>query len=109
MHKELAFGNSPRKMIVVGDDNTIYLNGAIVPRVKRFCNKQQTHSSCSSSTTDTLPPNPEGTLRAFTLVESKEGKLEKIAETWVSVIGDNTTVMEEHILFNNTVCTTSNL
>ncbi|XP_071742201.1 uncharacterized protein [Rutidosis leptorrhynchoides] len=111
MHKELAFGNGQRKMIVIGDDNTIYLNGAIVPRVKRFyCDKQQTHStSSSSSTTDTLSPNSEGTLRAFTLVESKEGKLEKIAETWVSVIGDNTNVVEEHILLSNNVCTTSNL
>lgn len=87
MHKELAFGNGPRKMIVIGDDHTIYLNGAIVPRVK----------------TSTLTQNSEGTLRAFTLIELKEGKLEKITETWVSVIGDNTSVEEEHILFSNNV------
>ncbi|GKD61514.1 alpha/beta hydrolases superfamily protein, partial [Tanacetum coccineum] len=71
MHKELAFGNGPRKMIVVGDDNTVYLNGAIVPRVKIFPHKQQTDSSSSSSSsttdTSTFTPNSEGTLRAFTL------------------------------------------
>lgn len=30
MHKQLAYGNGLRKMIVVGDNNTVYLNGAIV-------------------------------------------------------------------------------
>ncbi|KAE8722729.1 hypothetical protein F3Y22_tig00013738pilonHSYRG00091 [Hibiscus syriacus] len=34
MHKELAHGNGLCKMIVVGTDDIIYLNGAIVPRVK---------------------------------------------------------------------------
>ncbi|KAK1417185.1 hypothetical protein QVD17_26308 [Tagetes erecta] len=58
MHKELAFGNGPRKMIVVGDDNTIYLNGAIVPRVKRFRD-------------NTLSEDPKRTSRAFTLIEYK--------------------------------------
>ncbi|XP_021990176.1 uncharacterized protein LOC110886651 isoform X2 [Helianthus annuus] len=96
MHKELAFGNGPRKMIVVGDDNTIYLNGAIVPRVKRFHDNP-------------LTENPKHTLRAFTLIDSKEGKLEKIAETWVSVIGDNTSVEEEHILFSSNMLNTSNV
>lgn len=96
MHKELAFGNGPRKMIVVGDDNTIYLNGAIVPRVKRFCDNP-------------LTENPKHTLRAFTLIDSKEGKVEKIAETWVSVNGDNTNVEEEHILFSSNMVNTSNM
>ena len=110
MHKELAFGNGPRKMIVV-DDNTVYLNGAIVPRIKIFPHKQQTDSSSSSSTNDTstFTPNSEGTLRAFTLIESKEGNLVKIAETWVSVIGDYTNVEEEHILFSNNLSNASNL
>ncbi|KAJ9557838.1 hypothetical protein OSB04_012452 [Centaurea solstitialis] len=109
MHKELAFGNGPRKMIVVGDDNTIYLNGAIVPRVKRFCDKQESHSSSSTTSTPTLTPNSQGTLRAFTLIQSKGGKLEKITETWVSVIGDNTTIEEEQILYTNNVLTTSHM
>ncbi|KAL7600571.1 hypothetical protein Lser_V15G23844 [Lactuca serriola] len=93
MHKELAFGNGQRKMIVVGggDDNTIYLNGAIVPRVKRFSHN---------------------TLRAFTLIDSKQGQLEKITQTWVSVslTQDTTTIEEEHILFtNNNIPTTSSI
>lgn len=93
MHKELAFGNGQRKMIVVGggDDNTIYLNGAIVPRVKRFSHN---------------------TLRAFTLIDSKQGQLEKITQTWVSVslTQDTTTIEEEQILFtNNNIPTTSSI
>ncbi|KAI7728547.1 hypothetical protein M8C21_001065, partial [Ambrosia artemisiifolia] len=96
MHKELAFGNGPRKMIVVGDDNTIYLNGAIVPRVKKLCDNP-------------LTENPKHTLRAFTLIDSKGGKLEKIAETWVSVFGDNISVEEEHILFSSNMLNTSNV
>ncbi|KAF6143677.1 hypothetical protein GIB67_021687 [Kingdonia uniflora] len=80
MHKELAYRKGLRKMIVVGADNTVYLNGAIVPRVKNF-------------------PETEGTVRAFTLVEILNGNLEKIAETWVSVIGDDTKLEEEQILF----------
>ncbi|KAD6794994.1 hypothetical protein E3N88_05890 [Mikania micrantha] len=77
MHKRLAFGDGSRNMIVVGDDNTIFLNGAVVPRVKRFGDNP-------------LTGEPKHTLRAFTLIDSKEGKVDKIAEAWVSVIGDNT-------------------
>lgn len=101
MHKELAFGNGPRKMIVVGDDNTIYLNGAIVPRVKRF--------PISNSTSTTTTPNPQPTLRAFTLIDSKNGNLINITETWVSVTGDNTSIHEQHVLYttNNTPTATT--
>ncbi|CAN1745966.1 hypothetical protein LINPERHAP1_LOCUS2631 [Linum perenne] len=82
MHKELAYRNGLRKMIVVADDETIYLNGAIVPRV--------------SSTQDV-----QGTHRAFTLVEIVEGRVEKIAETWVSVLRDDEAgVVEEQVLFD---------
>ncbi|XAR50741.1 hypothetical protein NMG60_11005156 [Bertholletia excelsa] len=101
MHKELAYGNGLRKMIVVGADNTVYLNGAIVPRVKTLGDEQATnnkgfmnHGSLFSTS------NAEGTLRAFTLVEVLDGKVVKIAETWVSVIGDKTALDEEHILYS---------
>ncbi|XP_037493106.1 uncharacterized protein LOC105633485 isoform X2 [Jatropha curcas] len=87
MHKELAYGNGLRKMLVVGSDKTIYLNGAIVPRVKRI-------SGDDRSSTDS-----RGTWRGFTLVEILEGTVDKIAETWVSVNGDITSIEEEHILF----------
>ncbi|KAA8535308.1 hypothetical protein F0562_030311 [Nyssa sinensis] len=100
MHKELAHGNGLRKMIVLGTDNTIYLNGAIVPRVKSLGDEQKTNNrSFMNNEIPVTIPEAEGTVRAFTLVEIVDGKLEKIAETWISVIGDKTTLEEENILF----------
>ncbi|MBA0865885.1 hypothetical protein Goshw_016229 [Gossypium schwendimanii] len=90
MHKELAHGNGLRKMIVVGTDNIIYLNGAIVPRVKRSTNETSLQAS-----------NSDGTYRAFTLVEILNGQVNKISESWVSVVGNETTLEEEHILFKS--------
>lgn len=96
MHKELAYGNGFRKMIVVGPDNTIYLNGAIVPRVKRL-NDEDKRSLDEESTLSSS--EAKGTRRAFTLVEISEGRVAKIAESWVSVVEDRTTLEEEHILY----------
>lgn len=93
MHKELAHGNGLRKMIVVGADNIVYLNGAVVPRVKRL-----------SVENETSPPqafNSDGTKRAFTLVEILNGQVDKISESWVSVLGNETTLEEEHLLFKS--------
>lgn len=84
MHKALASGNGLRKMMVVGDDNTVYLNGAIVPRVKTISKEQAVAA---------------GTLRAFTIADISEGSLEKITETWVSVVGDEVRVEDELVLF----------
>ncbi|KAG5564137.1 hypothetical protein RHGRI_000354 [Rhododendron griersonianum] len=79
MHKELTYGNGLRKMIVVGDDNTIYLNGAIVPRVKRLGNHQTANTQSSMNNKTSLSsPNAEDTVRAFTLVEISGGKLQKL-------------------------------
>lgn len=102
MHKELAHGKGLRKMLVIGDDNTIYLNGAIVPRVKRLTNEQAANNSQSSMNNDTSfsTPTAEDTVRAFTLIEILDGKLKNIAETWVSVTGDETSLQEEHILYS---------
>ncbi|KAL2929940.1 UDP-2 3-diacylglucosamine pyrophosphatase LpxG [Bienertia sinuspersici] len=80
MHKELAHGGL-RKMIAFDTDNTMYLNGAIVPRVK-----------C---------PGSGGSFRAFTIVEISSGKITKVAETWVSVINGKTSLEEEHVLFSS--------
>ncbi|KAJ6746177.1 hypothetical protein OIU74_028776 [Salix koriyanagi] len=100
MHKELAYGNGLRKMIVVGADKTIYLNGAIVPRVRRLVVEQGTDSTNSmNNETSVFSPGSRGTLRAFTLVEILEGRVDKIAETWVSVTDDETALEEEHVLF----------
>ncbi|GMI81450.1 hypothetical protein like AT5G58200 [Hibiscus trionum] len=89
MHKELAYRNGLRKMIVVGTDDIIYLNGAIVPRVRPI---NQTSLQASNS---------DGTKRAFNLVEISNGQVDKISESWVSVIGNETTLAEEHILFKS--------
>ncbi|XP_021276239.1 uncharacterized protein LOC110410707 isoform X2 [Herrania umbratica] len=102
MHKELADGNGLRKMIVVGTDNIIYLNGAIVPRVKRPINKQQAaHRSSIDNQTLLNASNSDGTKRAFTLIEILNGQVDKISENWVSVVGNETTLEEEHILFKS--------
>eukprot|EP00261_Vitis_vinifera_P037119 XP_019078362.1 PREDICTED: uncharacterized protein LOC100853154 [Vitis vinifera] len=102
MHKELAHGNGHRKMIVVGEDDTTYLNGAIVPRVKTLINEQGTsNTSVTNSEAPPFTPESKGTIRAFTVVEILDGRLDKIAETWVSVIGDETRVEQEHILFKS--------
>ncbi|PSS13925.1 Bis(5'-nucleosyl)-tetraphosphatase, symmetrical like [Actinidia chinensis var. chinensis] len=101
MHKELARRNGLRKMIVVGADNIVYLNGAIVPRVKRSADEQTTSNRSFTNNESSLStPSTEATVRAFTLVEISDGKLEKIAEAWVSVIGEKTELKEEHILFS---------
>ncbi|XP_008813672.1 uncharacterized protein LOC103724251 isoform X2 [Phoenix dactylifera] len=101
MHKELAYGNGLRKMIVVGTDNTIYLNGAIVPRVKMV---QGASSPGTEEDKNQLQASDakDGTLRAFTLVEIAEGgRVEKISEVWLLVDGSKTEVEEENILFWN--------
>ncbi|KAL2923913.1 Lysine--tRNA ligase cytoplasmic [Bienertia sinuspersici] len=79
MHKELANGGS-RKMIAMDANNTMYLNAAIVPRVK---------------------PSAGGLTRAFTVVEFSDGKITKVAETWVLVNDDKASIEEEHLLFNS--------
>ncbi|KAK7329971.1 hypothetical protein VNO77_24154 [Canavalia gladiata] len=98
MHKELAYGNGFRKMIVVGADNTIYLNGAIVPRVRWLGDEDKRGLDNESALSS---PEAKGTTRAFTLVDISEGRVAKIAESWVSVVEDRTTLAEEHILFTS--------
>lgn len=83
MHKALTYGGE-RKMVVVGSDGTIYLNGAIVPRIK--------HDSGSSDS------RKADTLRAFTLVEMLEGRVQKISETWIRVNESTTEVQEASTL-----------
>lgn len=68
-------------MIAMDANNTMYLNAAIVPRVK-----------CPSS---------GGSLRAFTVVEFTNGKIAKVAETWVSINDDKASLEEEHFLLSS--------
>lgn len=97
MHKQLRFGNE-RKMIVVGGDDTVYLNGAVVPRVQEMGNEQGTYNQMTLSD-ETSVKMSRGTLRAFTMVEIMNGQLKKVAETWVSVIGENVRIAKEHIMY----------
>lgn len=85
-------------MIVIGDDNVIYLNGAIVPRVKSLSDEDKRSLKVESPMSSL---EAEGTARAFTLVELSEGRVTRVAESWVSVIEDRTTLKEEHILFED--------
>uniref|UniRef100_A0A7C9DIW6 Calcineurin-like phosphoesterase domain-containing protein n=2 Tax=Opuntia streptacantha TaxID=393608 RepID=A0A7C9DIW6_OPUST len=78
MHKGLAYGGL-RKMLVIGADGTMYLNGAIVPRVR------YTGSG--------------GSIRAFTVVEFAGSEVNKIAEAWVSLNNGDTVLEEESVLF----------
>ncbi|KAM7268156.1 hypothetical protein ACFE04_010322 [Oxalis oulophora] len=101
MHKHLAQGSGQRKMIVVGDDNTVYLNGAIVPRVKFITDQANETSSSTNQGLSLSTPEPTGTIRAFTVMEILNGRVDKIAENWVSVVGAKTSLEEEHILFKS--------
>lgn len=97
MHKELAHGNGLRKMIVVGSDDTIYLNGAIVPRVKTLIDSKgftQDEALANHSSQESA-----ATMRAFTVVDILDGRVDKISESWVSVVGDKATLEEENLLF----------
>ncbi|GFQ03114.1 hypothetical protein PHJA_002455200 [Phtheirospermum japonicum] len=102
MHKELRYGNGLRKMIVVGDDNVIYLNGAIVPRVTISKEQVSYISSPNSELTSAKTSDFEGTLRAFTIADIVDGSLVKISETWVLVIRDKVKIENEIVLFNKT-------
>ncbi|KAJ8479923.1 hypothetical protein OPV22_023650 [Ensete ventricosum] len=96
MHKALAYGNGLRKMIAVGADNTIYLNAAIVPRVKHIL---VNGSGSSMEEQNQFQTSENGTVRAFTIVEFKDGQVEKIVETWVLVAGKKIEIDHENVLF----------
>ena len=100
MHKELAHGNGLRKMIVVGDEGTIYLNGAIVPRVKSLISEPTPNASFENKQAS---PSVAGTMRAYTTVDISDGRVTTIVERWVCVQDDETKIQEEHILFKSPV------
>ncbi|KAK4391436.1 hypothetical protein Sango_1921400 [Sesamum angolense] len=104
MHKNLAYGQGLRKMIAIGDDNIIYLNGAVVPRVKPMGKEQANYAMSSNpEKTSAMTSNLQGTKRAFTIADISNGNLEKVAETWVSVIGEQVTIEDELIIFSKAV------
>eukprot|EP00250_Pteridium_aquilinum_P019640 c24509_g3_i2 orf=162-1208(+) len=89
MHKTLAHNRGNRTMLVRGQDNIIYVNAAIVPRVLDV-------NACESNT------NNGGleTLRNFTVIDLAYGQVEKVAETWVRV-GESVSVEEDTILYSS--------
>lgn len=99
MHKELAYGGH-RKMIVVTADKTIYLNGAVVPRVDSYSIEEggEGGGNSSSSETSSSQPVSRSTKRAFTVIDISDGKVDKITESWISVVGDETCLNEEHLM-----------
>lgn len=87
MHKQLENGCN-RKMLAIGGNKTLYLNAAIVPRVKH--------------------PSFGGSSRAFTVVDFWDGEVSKVAETWVLVCADGeTSLAEEDVLFRRDTIVTS--
>ncbi|XP_010536988.1 PREDICTED: uncharacterized protein LOC104811841 isoform X2 [Tarenaya hassleriana] len=105
MHKVLQSRKGSRKMVVEGSDKkTLYLNGAIVPRVKRTKVDDHCHDSLSGFMRNekwkaAAESEGESTARAFTVVEILDGIVEKIAETWVHVDGSNARIVEEETLY----------
>ncbi|XP_024366334.1 uncharacterized protein [Physcomitrium patens] len=74
MHQQLQRGNPlKRTMLLVGPDKTIYLNAAVVPRVRGIMDPGLT----------TL------TQRHFVLVEFQDKEVESIHEVWVTVGEDD--------------------
>lgn len=108
MHKELQAGKGNRKMVVQSSDNqTIYVNGAIVPRVKGTKENCQGGDGCSGMGKNEKPVGAAesesggGTTRAFTLVEILDGKIKKVAEIWVQVTERIAKIVEEKTLFED--------
>ncbi|KAL2228395.1 UNVERIFIED_CONTAM: hypothetical protein Sindi_1819200 [Sesamum indicum] len=101
MHKNLAYGQGLRKMIAIADDNTIYVNGAVVPRVKTMGKEQVNYATSSNpEKTSAMTSDLGGTKRAFTIADIFDGNLEKVAETWVSVTGEQVKIEDELIIFS---------
>ncbi|CAH8357186.1 unnamed protein product [Eruca vesicaria subsp. sativa] len=85
MHKEFDGGKGNRKMVVQDSYNKIvYVNGAIVPRVKER----------PVGAAEELESG--GTIRAFTLVEILDGKIKKVVESWVQVVGSMVKIVKKH-------------
>lgn len=89
-------------MIVVTADNTVYLNGAVVPRVVSYFDEEgKGRGNFTSSGTSSSQSVSRGTKRAFTLIDISDGKVDKITESWISVVGDETCLDEEHLMYKS--------
>lgn len=86
MHRNLCHNRGFRNMLVVGPDNTLYVNAAIVPRVRNVLHKRSSNQGLE-------------TERNFTLMDMTNGEVEQVIETWVRV-GETVTDVQESLLFS---------
>lgn len=100
MHKSLAYGGGLRKMIAFGANNqTIYLNGAVVPRVKPAEERSSSNIFTSERNELQEPGSVAPTSRAFTTIDLFGGAVEKISEVWVLVSDARAELEEETVLY----------
>jgi hypothetical protein len=124
MHQSLQLGPIlERTMVVVGSDRTVYLNAAVVPRVRnkmisqtgrnnlldgvgRFGKEVESKHDTEHSGTllagalHRLDLGIGVTERHFVLVDFNDGEVKKIKEVWVA-IGDGACTDEQKILYSS--------
>jgi hypothetical protein len=127
MHQSLQLGPIlERTMVVVGSDRTVYLNAAVVPRVRnkmisqtgslhrnnlldgvgRFGKEVESKHDTEHSGTSLagalhrLDLGIGITERHFVLVDFDDGEVKKIKEVWVA-IGDGACTDEQKILYSS--------
>ncbi|KAJ7551062.1 hypothetical protein O6H91_07G132400 [Diphasiastrum complanatum] len=100
MHKSLQMGLGERTMLVSGTDGIIYLNGAVVPRVKRGVIFDSSSKVRNSQFHDkgSVKGYSSSLKRHFTVVDLVDNAVAKIVENWVSV-AENTCQGAETILY----------
>lgn len=112
MHKHLQWGRGYRKMIAVGEDGSIYLNAAVVPRI-RSPKEEGTESEISSHeraiesiledvkiSSRLDDPNPLPSERNFTVVDLVDGEPKKIVEVWVKVTESDASLAEQTLMYS---------
>lgn len=108
MHKGLQFGVSERNMIVVGEDKSVYLNAAVVPRIRKVSSSNADEVSLETQLANSnlyecyeAEPLPSEipSERNFTLVEMEDGELKKISEVWIKVDESQASIGEETQLY----------
>lgn len=108
MHKDLQYDRGQRKMIAVGEDGLVYLNAAVVPRIRSP--KAEEDGEQSKSAIDSLlkeveeanwlaEPTPLPSERNFTVVDMVDGEPTKIVEVWVKVTESEACVREQTLLY----------
>lgn len=97
MHRTLAHNRGFRKMLVVGQDKTIYVNAAVVPRVQNVTGISASYSN-----------QGQVTERNFTSVDLIYGEVENVTELWVR-IGDTVINEQETKWFSSSEDPTSRI